>query len=56
MVGALYELNGQNAHAAKSKVTEIFKKFDLDHNNSLDKPEFVNFMITDPICASIFHL
>lgn len=56
MVGALYELNGQNAHAAKSNFLKISVTFDLDHNNSLDKPEFVNFMLTDPICASIFHL
>lgn len=55
MLIALYELSGHDAKAAKGKVNEIFKKYDLDHNGSLDKYEFINFMVTDPIVSNVFH-
>lgn len=56
IIGALYELAGHDAKTAKGKVSEIFQKYDIDHNGSLDKHEFVNFIVSDPVCSQVFHL
>ncbi len=56
IIGALYELAGHDAKTGKNKVSEIFKKYDTDHNNSLDRFEFVNFIVSDPVCSQVFHL
>lgn len=56
MIAALYEITGQDAKTAKAKVAEVLNKYDLDRNGSLNKQEFVDFIISDPICAQVFHL
>jgi len=55
IIGAIYEMTGQSGHVGKSKVNEIFKRFDTDHNNSLDKQEFIHFIVHDPVASQAFN-
>ena len=55
VVYSLYEMLGYDSRLVNLKINEIFYRFDLDRSNTLDKYEFINFMVTDPIIANLFH-
>lgn len=56
VIGAIYEMSGLGSNVGKSKVNEIFNRYDTNRDHSLDKYEFINFITTDSVCQQAFRL
>ena len=54
MVESMYTEFGQDVEKARKKVDDIFKKYDTDKSEQLEKEEFIRFIISDQIASRIF--
>lgn len=54
IVETMYGEYGYSREQARRKVDEIFRQFDADKSNELDKHEFKQFIISDQIASRIF--
>lgn len=54
MVESMYIEFGHDVEKARKKVDDIFKKYDTDKSEQLEKEEFIRFIISDQIASRIF--
>ena len=54
MVESMYTEFGHDVEKARKKVDDIFKKYDTDKSEQLEKEEFIRFIISDQIASRIF--
>ena len=54
MIQSIYEVEGFDKDKAKTKVDDIFKKYDADKSKALDRQEFKRYIVADPVVSKIF--